>query len=144
MASFLFNKCATLSTRIKESDAEWDYSEEPHTSRRKEILKKHPEIKTLMGHDPMIAVIVISEFIAQMIMCYLIQDASWGKVLFFAYVISATINHSLGSAIHEIGHNCAFGHSRRMWNRALGMVCNFAMTIPMSITYKKYHADHHR
>ena len=143
MASF-FWRFAKLSFKIDNLDDEWVYNEEPHTSRRQEILKKHPEIKKLMGYDPFIAVIVVAEVLAQIFMCWLLQDASWKVIVPTAYVISATLNHSLGSAIHEIGHNLAFGHSRPMWNRVLGFVSNLPMGIPISVTYKKYHSDHHR
>lgn len=139
-----FHRCVKLSFKLEHLDESWIYDEEPHVSRRREILQKHPEIKKLMGYDPMIAVIVTIEVIAQLIMAYLMRDASWSTIVFFGYVISATLNHSLGSAIHEIGHNLAFGHKHPMRNRALGMLCNLPMVVPMSVTYKKYHSDHHR
>lgn len=38
----------------------------------------------------------------------------------------------------------AFGHKHPIRNRALGMFANLPWGIPMSVTYKKYHSDHHR
>merc|ERR1712194_228508 len=29
----------------------WDTTDEPHASRRKEIMKAHPEVKKLFGHE---------------------------------------------------------------------------------------------
>ena len=97
-----------------------------------------------MGYDSRIAWIVTAEVCLQLIMAYLLRDSNWGPIIFLSYVIGAFLNHSLGSAIHEIGHNLAFGHSRPLWNRALGMLSNLPMIVPLSVTYKRYHSDHHR
>ncbi|ELU03458.1 hypothetical protein CAPTEDRAFT_162318 [Capitella teleta] len=144
MASELFFRFVKLGFKLDNLDEKWEYTEEPHSSRRKEILKKHPEIKKLMGHDPTIAFIVTSEVILQLIIAYSLRQSTWPVIIFTSYVIGAFLNHSLGSAIHEIGHNLAFGHSHPLWNRALGMLCNLPMAVPMSVTYKRYHSDHHR
>jgi sphingolipid delta-4 desaturase len=125
-------------------DEEWEYSEEPHVERRQLILQKYPQIKKLMGYEPRIAMWVTLEVLLQLLLCYLIKDQSWTVVLVMAYVVGGTINHSLGAAIHEIGHNLAFGHSRPLANRFLGIFANLPMGIPISVTYKKYHSLHHR
>jgi len=109
-----------------------------------EILKKHPEVKRLFGYDPVVAVYVSITVLIQLVMGYLVRDASWQTIIPLAWIVSATLNHSLGGAIHEIGHNLAFGHKRPLANRALGMLANLPYMIPMSVSYKKYHADHHR
>lgn len=140
----LFQRFVPLSFKLEHLDEPWDYSEEPHVIRRQEILKKYPEVKKLMGYDPTIALIVSAEVLIQIVMAWMLRDSSWWTIFAASYVVSATLNHSLGSAIHEIGHNLAFGHKHPLWNRALGMLCNLPMAIPMSVTYKKYHADHHR
>ena len=77
-------------------------------------------------------------------MLWLVRDMDWAPLVVLAYVVSGTLNHSLGSAIHEIGHNLAYGHGHPLWNRALGMMCNLPLGVPLSVTYKKYHSDHHR
>lgn len=83
-------------------------------------------------------------FQVQIFMCWLLKDASWTSILILAYCFGGVLNHSLGSAIHEIGHNLAFGHSKPWANRILSIWCNLPVAAPMAITYKKYHADHHR
>ena len=125
-------------------DEKWEYSEEPHVERRQLILNKYPQIKKLMGYEPRIALWVTLEVFLQILMCWLVKDLSWTSVLVLAYVLGGTINHSLGAAIHEIGHNLAFGHSRPLANRSLGMWANLPIGIPFSVTYKKYHSLHHR
>ena len=80
----------------------------------------------------------------QLLMCYLVKDLNWSALMVLAYAVGGSFNHSLGSSIHEIGHNLVFGHRYPLWNRALGMLANLPMAVPLSVTYKKYHADHHR
>jgi sphingolipid 4-desaturase/C4-monooxygenase len=140
------------------------YNDEPHATRRKEILsrliknnnftittsliviylEKYPEIKQLMGHDWRMSIqITISVFI-QIIIAILLRDASWFQLILIAYVVGGTINHTLSLALHELTHNLAFGHSRPMCNRLLGFFANLPLAVPASITLKKYHLDHHR
>ncbi|XP_076460346.1 sphingolipid delta(4)-desaturase DES1-like isoform X2 [Babylonia areolata] len=139
-----FFSFVTLDFKMNDSEVDWQYAEEPHSSRRQEILRRHPEIKRLMGYDPNIACIVTAEVLLQVVLCCLVRDLSWPALLLLAYCVGAVLNHSLGSAIHEIGHNLAFGHGRGALNRALSVWCNLPIAVPMAVTYRKYHADHHR
>lgn len=139
-----FMKCASLRIKTMTTEDEWVYDEEPHSKRRKEILKAHPEIKELMGYDSNIAYIVLVEVIVQLFVSYMLKDSSWTTIFVLAYVFGGVLNHSLGSAIHEIGHNLAYGHAHPVKNRLLSLLCNVPIIAPMAISYKKYHADHHR
>ena len=97
-----------------------------------------------MGHDPRMAIQVFICVLIQIGAAILVRDVPWWKLLIVAYVIGGTINHSLSLALHELTHNLAFGHSHPMWNRALGFFANLPLGVPASITFKKYHLDHHR
>jgi len=141
---FHFDRFSTIGFKLDNIEAPWEYTEEPHVERRKAILEKHPEVKKLMGYDPMIALYVSGKVVTQVTIAWLLRDASWRLIVPIAWVVGATINHWLGGAIHEIGHNLAFGHKRPLLNRALGMWANLPMVVPLSVSYKKYHSDHHK
>ncbi|KAM9842459.1 sphingolipid delta(4)-desaturase/C4-monooxygenase DES2 [Aulostomus maculatus] len=126
------------------SDFEWVYDDQPHTSRRKEILAKYPEIKSLMGPDPQLKWVVSSMVLTQFLACYLVQDLSWKWIFFWAYAFGGCINHSLTLAIHDISHNVAFGNKLAKWNRWFAMWANLPIGLPYSASFKKYHIDHHR
>merc|ERR1719383_620774 len=82
--------------------------------------------------------------IVQIIAAYAVSSLSWPLVILAAYVFGGTINHSMALAIHEISHNLAFGHSRPMANRFLGIFGNVIIGLPTSITFKRYHLEHHK
>ena len=105
---------------------------------------KYPEIKQLMGSDPLLKFKVMFLVLLQMIGVYLVHNQPWWIVILMSYVYGGTINHSLTLAIHEIAHNLAFGHGKPLTNRALGMFANLPLGLPMSVSFKKYHLEHHR
>lgn len=108
------------------------------------ISEKYPEIKNLMGYDPNFKWVVTAMVIIQCISFWILKDASFMTLFLAAYCFGGVINHSLGLAVHEIAHNLAFGHGRPMYNRMFGMFANLPIGIPMSISFKKYHLEHHR
>jgi sphingolipid delta-4 desaturase len=97
-----------------------------------------------MGHDWRMAIEVVVTVFIQIVVAILVRDCSWLKLICIAYVVGGTINHTLSLALHELTHNLAFGHSRPMSNRLLGFFANLPLGVPASITFKKYHLDHHR
>ena len=68
--------------------------------------------------------------------------ASWPLIIFLSYIFGAFCNHNLFLAIHELSHNLAFTSCFN--NRLLGIFANLPIGVPMSVTFQKYHLDHHR
>jgi len=133
-----------MGQRVSRTDFEWTATEEPHAQRRTEILKKYPEIKELFGFDTRFKWVVTALVLTQFLMIYLVQDMSWKVMLLIGYCFGGVINHALMLAIHELAHNLGFGHSRPMANRMLGFFANLPIGIPFSVSFKKYHLEHHR
>ncbi|VTJ85078.1 Hypothetical predicted protein, partial [Marmota monax] len=125
-------------------DFEWVYTDQPHADQDQEILAKYPEIKSLMKPDSNLIWIIIMMVLTQLVAFYLVKDLDWKWVIFWAYVFGSCINHSMTLAIHEISHNFAFGHHKALWNRWFGMFANLPIGVPYSISFKRYHMDHHR
>ncbi|XP_067941368.1 sphingolipid delta(4)-desaturase DES1-like [Watersipora subatra] len=135
---------ASEAGREVRDDFEWTYTQQPHISRRQEMLAKYPQIKELYGPDPKLKWTVLTMVLTQIFMCYLVQDASWFTIFVLGYCFGGIINHSMTLAIHEISHHIAFGVSRPKANKALAIFGNMIVGVPTAITFKRYHIDHHR
>ncbi|CAK1593029.1 unnamed protein product [Parnassius mnemosyne] len=133
-----------MGAHVSRNDFEWVYTEEPHASRRKIILEKYPEIKKLYGYDPLFKWVVTAMVLSQLLVLPFVKYMSWPVLLIVAYCFGGVINHSLMLAIHEIAHNLAFGHNRPLHNRLFGFFANLPVGVPVSISFRKYHLEHHR
>jgi len=123
-------------------DFHWSHTEEPHATRRKEILEKHPEIKELYGVDPNTKYRVAFVVLSQILISYLLRNTSVITILLISWVIGGGINHFLTLAVHEITHNLAF--EKPLHNRLFSIcVANLPIAFPETITFQKYHMDHH-
>src|SRR5665647_654759 len=74
---------------------------EPHRIRTKEILKKHPDIRKLIGKNPNTFFAIVGLVVLQVGMAWLVADKSWWIVAGAAYLIGAFADHALFVMIHE-------------------------------------------
>jgi len=121
----------------------WDTSDEPHASRRREIMKAHPEVKSLFGHEwrsKYYCTFLL--VIPQIWLSWATQDLSWPAYLFVAYVFGATITQALFLAIHELAHNLFF--KTPMANRIFAMAANWPIGIAYCVPFRGYHLEHHK
>lgn len=127
---------------VMATDFFWSYTDEPHASRRRQILAQHPQIRDLFGPDPWAFLKISAAVLLQLWAATQLRDSSWTKILIVAYFFGSFLNHNLFLAIHELSHNLAF--SSPTSNRWLGIFANLPIGVPMSITFQKYHLEHHR
>jgi sphingolipid delta-4 desaturase len=123
-------------------DFHWVYSDEPHRTRRSEILKAHPEIRDLFGPEPLTGYMTVALTLSQIWIASWIATQSWWVILTVMYVYGCTVNHALQLANHEISHNLA--SESLTVNLILGVIANFATGLPSSVTFRYYHMDHHQ
>lgn len=125
-----------------DKDFYWDEAKEPHAIRRAQILRAHPEVKTLMGPCPRTKYVVAATLAFHVAMCHALSDAPWWVVFLAAYVVAGTLNHMMLLAIHEIAHNLAFRSP--LANRVLGIVANLCVGVPSAASFRRYHLEHHK
>jgi len=124
------------------TDFYFSYTDEPHATRRKQILNKYPQIKELYGYDPNTKYLTFFWVISQFIIAYLIRDSSWWAIISVSYLYGAIANHALFLAMHEISHNLAFP---KPWqNKVLGCFANTTTGVPHFSMFQRYHMEHHQ
>jgi sphingolipid delta-4 desaturase len=124
-----------------ESAFGWSDAPEPHAPRRRALLAKYPEIKSLYGHCPRTKYVCTALVIAQIATAYSLRDASWLVIVVVAYLFGGLANQALLLAIHELSHNLAF--SKQWQNRLFGVFINLPIGVPVAETFRYYHLLHH-
>ena len=114
----------------------------PHATRRRQIIKAHPEVAKLYGHEWRSKYICMFLLvIPQIWLAWATTELAWPAYLAVAYVFGATITQALFLAIHELAHNLVF--KKASHNRYFAMVVNWPIGIPYCAAFRDYHIEHH-
>src|ERR1700761_1699506 len=65
-----------------------------HFQRRRDILARHPEVRTLIAKNPWTALWVVVLVAAQFVIAAYIGATPWWVLLIAAYAVGAVINHA--------------------------------------------------
>jgi sphingolipid delta-4 desaturase len=114
---------------------------EPHRERTKSLLKQHPEIRKLIGKNPMTFWIAVGIVALQTALAITLASQPWWLVIVVAYFVGAFANHALFVVIHEVAHKLVF--KRATSNILAGIFANLPLAVPASVSFTKYHIKHH-
>lgn len=131
----------TPDSRLNEGFFQSDAAE-PHLGRRREILKKHPEIKQLMSlKNPATFGYILLVLAFQIGMVVLVHNQAWWVIFLAIYFVGAFVNHACYTLLHDASHGMIFKGSA--WNRFAALLINLATAVPSAISFQTYHLKHH-
>jgi len=113
-----------------------------HFERNREITKKYPGVKKLLGNNPHTAFFIIGIVLTQYLFSFLFKDLGWPLLILFSYMIGAFLNHALYVHIHECAHNLVFKSS--LLNKVMGIICDLPIAFPGALSFREYHLVHHK
>lgn len=114
----------------------------PHSERRAEILRAHPEVASLFGHYRGTAIWTVTLVSFQLASAVVLtRYASWWLTLLFMYSVGSVVDHALWVLIHEATHNLVFRSTPL--NRLCLIVANIPHVFPSSMMFRYYHILHH-
>jgi len=114
---------------------------QPHPQRARDILARHPEVRSLFGRNPSTAWFVVLLVGIQLAAAYFATHVDWIWVALFAYAFGAFLNHALFVLNHECAHNLILRGT--VPNYLLGILGDVALAFPSAITFRRYHLLHH-
>ncbi|GES76959.1 sphingolipid delta(4)-desaturase DES1-like [Rhizophagus clarus] len=121
-----------------------DDLDEPHMKRRITILNHHPEIEQLYGYDiktiPITIIVVLLQIIATYVFGRILLDWDWVMII-YSYFIGGTMTQIYFAIIHEAAH-CLAAPTRTQ-NRMVGLLANIAIPLPIAMSFRRYHLEHH-
>jgi sphingolipid delta-4 desaturase len=126
---------------LRKTDFVHSDKQEPHRLRTRQILRQHPDVRKLIGKNAYTVIAIFGLVAFQVVMSWLVRDASWWIIIGAAYLLGAFADHALFVMIHECAHHLLF--KSRSANRLAGILANLPQLFPSSISFERYHIKHH-
>ena len=114
---------------------------EPHRDRTKQILRLHPEIRSLIGPSAVTFWYIVGLVGLQFAVAWYVAHKPVWLIVLLAYTVGAFASHGLFVMIHECAHRLVF--RRKLPNILTGLVANLPLFVPGSFSFQKYHLKHH-
>ena len=114
---------------------------EPHRDRTKQILRRHPEIRALIGPAPFTFWCILALVGLQFGVAWFVADQPMWLVFALAYTVGAFVSHGLFVMIHECTHKLVF--KKKLPNILTGLLADVPLFFPSSVSFAKYHLKHH-
>ena len=118
-----------------------DYPE-PHLARTKEIIKAHPEVRSLFGTNPWSALCILFVLGSQIFLASYTTHLGLWPMIAIAWILGAVFNHAMFVLIHDATHNLIFTKSSA--NKWWAMIANLPVVFPTAIGFRTFHLVHHR
>jgi sphingolipid delta-4 desaturase len=114
---------------------------EPHKQRTKGILTDSPQVRQLIGKNPLTIIPLLGIVASMVVISYFLKDSPWWLIFLVAYTYGALANHSLFVMIHECSHNLLF--KGKTGNYIASMIANLPHVLPSAVSFTRYHRMHH-
>jgi len=122
-------------------DFSYSTAPEPHRARTQEILRRHPEIRELIGPNPRTFWWTLGIVSLQVAVAWLVAPRPWWVIVAAAYLVGAFADHALFVMIHECAHRLVF--KKKVPNQLTALLANVPQFFPGAISFAKYHLKHH-
>lgn len=114
---------------------------EPHKLRTKKILASSPDVRNLIGKNPITIFPLVGIVLGMVAISYFLKDSPWWLIIVVAYSVGAFANHALFVMIHECSHNLLF--KGKTLNYLASIIANLPHVLPSAISFTRYHRMHH-
>lgn len=110
--------------------------------RRKGIIKRHPEVRKLLGPDIRTFYIGLLLIFIHFVSAYIMQFQNTYIIIIASICFGGLISQSIALLIHETSHNLVFKSKR--YNFYFNLFANLLQVIPVATTFRHYHMRHHQ